>query len=68
MMAPTVSCAISKELINKNTGEVIELVPSTHDMNTEEFSVFLDKAAVWLATFANIVVLPADLFHDKNTK
>lgn len=44
------------------TGDVLELAYSTHDMSTEEFSLLMDKATVWLGEFCGIVPLPADVF------
>lgn len=53
-----------KELINEKTGQVIEIIPDSHTLDTEEFGVFLDKAAHFLADFAEIIVLPAEVYFD----
>jgi hypothetical protein len=53
-----------KEKLIEETGELIELVPTTHDMDKDEFGIYLDKAAEWLASFANIVVVPSDAYFD----
>lgn len=54
-----------REKVNKHTGEVMELVPTTHDMDTVEFGNYLDNAAEFLARFAQIVVLPSEMFYEK---
>lgn len=54
----------TKELIKKDTGDVIELVPTTHDMDKDDFGIYLDKAAEFLASFAGIVVLPSEMFFE----
>lgn len=57
-----------REKVNQRTGEVMELVPNTHDMTTDEFTMFLDKAAVWLAEYTGIEVLPASAFTEPTRK
>lgn len=56
----------SKTVMNKTTGEAIELPPPTHNMETDEFSIYLDSAAKWLAEFCGIVVLPSEMFFDND--
>lgn len=51
--------------VKEATGETLELVPTTHDKDTLEFSVYLDKAAEFLANTAGIVVLPAEMFYER---
>lgn len=46
-------------------GEILEIVPDTHEMPTNEFSTYIDQAAEFLARVCNIVVLPAELFYTK---
>lgn len=58
----------AKEKVIESTGEVIELIPTTHDMDKDEFGIYLDKAKEWLAEFANIVVLDSDLFWESKEK
>lgn len=55
----------TKTLVNPNTGEVIEIPPNTARMKTDEFSIYLDAAGKWLAEFAGIVVLEAEMFYQK---
>lgn len=57
-----------KEKLIEETGEVIELIPTTHDMDKYEFADYLDKAAEFLASFAGIVVLSSDLFWEGEEK
>jgi len=53
-----------KEKLIEDTGEVIELIPTTHDMDKYDFGNYLDSAAKFLAEFAGIVVLSSDLFFE----
>lgn len=57
-----------KEKVIEETGEVIELIPTTHDMDKYEFAVYLDKAKLFLEEFAGIVVLDSDLFWESKEK
>lgn len=52
-----------REKVNERTGEVMELVPTSHDLNTEEFTNFLEGAAKFLAETCGIVVLPAEVYY-----
>jgi hypothetical protein len=54
----------TKTVVNPKTGEAIEIPPNTRRMKTDEFSIYLDAAAKWLAEFAGIVVLPAEMFFE----
>src|ERR1041385_8120284 len=58
----------TKELVKKDTGDVIELIPTTHDMDKYDFGDYLESAAKWLAEFDGIVVLSSDLFWEGNEK
>lgn len=40
------------------------LVPRTRTLNTKEFSDYIENAAAWLAEFAEIIVIPSDLFYE----
>jgi hypothetical protein len=57
-----------KEKVLEDTGEVIELIPTTHDMDQVEFGVYLDKAKEFLEEFAGVVVLGSDLFWESKEK
>lgn len=52
-----------KELVNKETGDVIEITRSSKALDTHEFGEFIDNAAAWLAEFTGIVVLPPEMFR-----
>lgn len=54
----------TKEKVIESTGDVIELIPTTHDMDKIDFGNYLDSAAKFLAEFAGIVVLSSDLFFE----
>lgn len=54
----------TKELLNKETGEEIQIIRSSKMLDTTEFGEFIDKAAAWLAEFTGIVVLSPDLFWE----
>lgn len=58
-----------KEIVDKNTGEVIdEARATTHDMDTGEFAEYLDRAAEFLASFCGIVVLPPEMYFEQKEK
>lgn len=57
-----------KEKVLEETGEIIELIPTTHDMDKDDFAIYLDKAKVFLQEFAGIIVLDSDLFWEKEEK
>lgn len=50
--------------VDKSTGEVFELTPTTHDMDQEQFGEFIEKSAAFLAEFCGIVVLPPEMFFE----
>jgi hypothetical protein len=55
------------EIINKETGEVIdEIIPETHTMDSEEFAQYLDRAAEFMASFCGIAVAPSESFYGVN--
>lgn len=58
----------AKEKLIEETGEVIELIPTTHDMDKDEFAIYLDKASEWLREFAGILVLSSDLFWESKER
>lgn len=57
-----------KEKVIEETGEVIELIPTTHDMDKDDFAIYLDKAKEFLESFAGIVVLDSDLFWESKER
>lgn len=54
----------TRELVNKKTGEVIEITQSSKVLDTHEFGEFIENASAWLAEFCGIVVLSSDLFWE----
>lgn len=58
----------TKELLNKQTGEVIEITRSSKVLDTAEFCEFIDKAAAFLAEFAGIVVIPSEMYWEEKEK
>jgi hypothetical protein len=50
------------------TGEVLELIPASRTLKTDEFAFLIEGAARWLAEFCSIVVLSSDLFFDEKEK
>lgn len=51
-----------KKIKNQTTGATLELIPETHDKDTEEFNVYMEKAREFLARVAEITVLEPELF------
>lgn len=45
-------------------GEVMELVPTTHDMDKETFGQYIESASKFLAEFASIVVLSPEMYFE----
>lgn len=58
----------TKDKVIESTGEAIELIPTTHDMDKYDFADYIDKASAWLAEFCQIVVLSSDLFWESTEK
>lgn len=58
----------SKTVTLKTTGEYVEIPPQTRGMKTDEFSIYLDLAAKWMAEFCGIVVLPSELFYETSAR
>lgn len=56
------------EKVLESTGEVIELIPTTHDMDKYDFADYIDAASKWLAEFCSIIVLSSDLFWEGKEK
>jgi hypothetical protein len=50
--------------VSEQTGEVMELIPTTHDMDSYDFSNYLDKAAEFLARACGIVVLTPEMYFE----
>jgi hypothetical protein len=55
-----------REILNKETGEIVTSTNHrSSKMTVEEFSVYLDKARIFLWDFANILVMDADDYFEK---
>ncbi len=54
----------TKELVNKQTGEEIQITRSSKMLDTHEFGEFIEQAAAWLAEFTGIVVLPSEMYFE----
>lgn len=54
----------AKELTDKETGEIIEIPPSSRDLDVHEFAEFIEGCARWLAEFTGIVVIPSEMFFE----
>lgn len=48
----------------REDGEVMELIPTTHDMDKETFGQYIESASRFLAEFASIVVLSPDMYFE----
>ena len=51
--------------VNKETGEVLELVPTTRFKDTAEFSNYVERAILFLAESCGIAVLDAEMFYER---
>jgi len=58
----------AKELVDKATGEALEIPPTSHDLDVYEFGQFIEGAARWLAEFTGIVVIPSEMFFEGATE
>lgn len=49
-------------------GQAITIPQSSRTLNTEEFGVLIEEAASWLAKFCHIVVVPPEMFTEKEKR
>jgi hypothetical protein len=54
-----------KVLINKSTGEVKELVPTSHDLDTAEFAQFIEGCIEFLGRACRIAVPSSEEYYGK---
>lgn len=54
-----------KEIVNKETGEVVLVPPRTRGLTTMEFWDYVENASAWLASFAEIIVIPPKEFYEE---
>ena len=52
------------ERYSEAVGKTLKFIPRSHDLNTMEFWEYVEKASAWLAEFAEIIVLPPELFYE----
>lgn len=52
-----------KELVDKETGEILRLPPRSKTLTTAEFADMIERASDWLASFCGIIVIPSDMFY-----
>jgi hypothetical protein len=48
-------------------GVKIEIIPDSRNMSTEEFNDYIEGCIKFLAEFAEIIVVPSDLFYEGAT-
>lgn len=53
-----------RELVNKQTGEVMELPATTTTLDTAEFSEYVDRCTKWLGEFCGVEVLAAEDYYE----
>ena len=58
----------AREVIDKQTGEVLEIPPTSHDLDAHQFGEYIEGCARWLAEFCNIVVIPSEMFFEQKSK
>lgn len=46
-------------------GETLTLIPRSKTLTVEEFSEYIEKCAAWLAEFCEIVVVPSEMFYER---
>lgn len=53
---------LGRKVLKNAKGEEIDVPPRTRGMKTDEFAQYVEAAALFLAAFAGIVVVPSYLF------
>lgn len=54
-----------KEIVNTDTGSIIQVPPRTRDLTTMEFWDYVENASAFLASFCEIVVIPPQRFYEE---
>lgn len=49
-------------------GEVIEITPTSHDLEVDDFSAYIDKCKLFLSEFCNVEVLSPEEFYESKSK
>jgi NinB protein len=47
---------LSKEVVNEQTGEVLNIPTGTADLTTTDFMVFIDKCSKFAAEYLNVII------------
>lgn len=50
------------------SGQVVEIVPDTHDLDQIAFSQLIEQAAQWLGEFCEIAVIPSEAFFEERNE
>lgn len=53
-----------KELVDEKTGEVLEIAPTSHNLDVRDFAEYIEGCARWLAEFCGVVVIPSEMFWE----
>lgn len=48
--------------------ESITLIPRSKTLTVEEFTEYIERCAAWLAEFAEIIVIPSEMFYESGAK
>lgn len=56
---------LGRQALKNAKGEEVEVSRRTRDMKTDEFARYVEAAALFLAAFAGIVVVPAEMFVER---
>jgi hypothetical protein len=49
-------------------GDTFDLIPRSKTLTTDEFGAYIEKASAWLEDFTGIVVIPPDIYFEKESK
>lgn len=52
------------EKLIEGTNEVLKLIPRSRTLDSMEFSKYIEGCIEWLAEFANIIVIPSEMFFE----
>lgn len=56
---------LKRNRVDPNTGEVLEYVARTRDLDTAEFNELLDQSSAWLADMFGIIIPEPGAYHEK---
>jgi hypothetical protein len=49
---------LKKQIVNENTGEVLETIGSTTKLSTTEFNEYIDRISQFAAEFLGVEIMP----------